>query len=164
MTRIEQLKAEFALPPVSQIGVVVRDVDRAVEFYSSLLGIGPFTVYEFEADQYWYMDEQEPSPFRVRQAKAMLGDIELEFVHQLKGRSCFREFLETNGEGVQHLGFNVPNYDEIFTRFIEGGLKPLVRVESYSETYDGHLRACCFDTRQVGGVVFEILHKSWLME
>ena len=164
MDTTDQLTAELGLPAPNQLGIVVRDVDRAAEYYASKLGIGPFTVYEFEADKYWYMDEDEPSPFRVRQGKAMLGNLEIELVYQLKGRSCFREFLETRGEGLQHLGFNVPNYDEMYERFVRAGFKPVVRVESYSEQYRGYLRACCFDTQQVGGIAFEILYKSWLIE
>jgi len=39
-----------------------------------------------------------------------------------------------------------------------------MRAESYVPTYDGTVRACVFDTRSVGGVLFEIIWKSWLPE
>ena len=162
MTKIEELKKKLGLPPVSQIGVVVRNMDKAVEYYSKLLGIGPFTVYEFVPQNHWFMEE--PSYLKFRMGKAMLGDIELELIQPVKGKSFHREFLKTHGEGVQHLGFNVPNYDEMFEKFKAAGFKPAMRAETYVETYKGYLRACYFDTRRIGGIMFEIIWKSWLME
>jgi len=39
-----------------------------------------------------------------------------------------------------------------------------MRTETFVEIYDGHLRACYFDTSRVGGVICEIIWKSWLPE
>jgi len=35
------------LPPVQQVGIVVKDIDQAVDFYSRVLGWGPFTISEY---------------------------------------------------------------------------------------------------------------------
>jgi methylmalonyl-CoA/ethylmalonyl-CoA epimerase len=161
MASIDELKKKLNLPPVSQIGVVVREVDKAVNYYSSLFGIGPFTVYDWSPDKSWFMEELSPLSLRI--GKAQWGDIELELIQPLEGKSHHREFLETFGEGLHHLGFNVPNYDEVFQYFLQEGFKPFMRAESYVETYKGHLKACYFDTRKIGGILFEILWKSWLM-
>jgi dTDP-4-amino-4,6-dideoxygalactose transaminase len=45
---------------------------------------------------------------------------------------------------------------------LHAGFKPVFRVESYSPQYKGVVRACCFDTLAVGGVMLEIAWKSWL--
>jgi hypothetical protein len=37
----------------------------------------------------------------------------------------------------------------------------LMRAETYVETYKGHLKASYFDTRRVGGVIFEIIWREW---
>jgi catechol 2,3-dioxygenase-like lactoylglutathione lyase family enzyme len=160
MSDTEKLKARLNLPPVAQIGIVVRDIHRAVEYYSTLFGLGPFTVYEFAPDKHWYMEE--PSPIRFQMGKAMLGDIEIELIEPSEGKSHHREILRTMGEGLHHLGFNVPNYEEVFHRFLREGFKPLMRAESYVPTYKGTVRACYFDTSRIGGVLFEIIWKSWL--
>ncbi len=52
----------------------------------------------------------------------------------------------------------------MFNKLKGAGFKPLVRVESYVEIYKGYVRACCFDTHRIGGIIFEIIWKSWLME
>jgi len=159
---MEDLKIKLGLPPISQIGVVVKDMDQAVEYYSSLFGIGPFTVYEFVPEKHWFMEE--PSYLKLMMGKATWGNLEFELIQPIEGRSFHKEFLETHGEGIQHLGFFVPNYDEMFNQFLKAGFKPVMRAESYVETYKGYLRATYFDTRRFGGIMFEIIWKSWLME
>jgi hypothetical protein len=89
-------------------------------------------------------------------AKAMLGDIELCFMQLLEGKSIHKEFLDTHGEGVFNFVFDVPDYDEMFDKFLKVGFKPLARAESYVETYKKRLRACHFDTRSIGGLLLEI--------
>lgn len=162
MNGSDELRKKLRLPPVSQIGVVVKDMDRAVTYYSSIFGLGPFTVYDFEPDKHWYMEE--PSHLKIRMAKAMWGEIEWEMIQPLEGKSLHQEFLTTHGEGIQHLGFNVRKYDETFENFVQAGFQPLMRAESYVEAYRGNLKACYFDTRRSGGVIFEIIWKSWLEE
>jgi catechol 2,3-dioxygenase-like lactoylglutathione lyase family enzyme len=162
MDSAEKLKAELELPPVSQIVVVIQDVDRAVKYYSSIFGLGPWTVYEFAPEKHWL--REQPSYAKFLMAKAMLGDIELCFMQPLEGKSIHKEFLDTHGEGIFNLVFNVRNYDEVFERFVEAGFKPIARAESYVETYQGYLKACYFDTRSIGGILIEIRWGSWLTE
>jgi len=72
----------------------------------------------------------------------MLGDIELCFMQPLEGKSIRKEFLDTHGEGIFNLVFNVRNYYEVFERFVKAGFEPISRAESYVETYQGYLKAC----------------------
>ena len=162
MSGPDELKARLRLPPVGQLGVVVREMEKVVNYYTSIFGIGPFTVYEWAPDRHWVMEE--PSPLKLRMGKAMWGNLELELIQPLEGNSPHRDFLETWGEGLHHLGFHVSDYDEFFRRFLQEGFKPLMRAESYVPAFQGHLKACYFDTRQIGGVLFEIIWKSWLVK
>ena len=162
MSGIDELKTILSLPPVSQIGVVVREIERAVSYFSSIFGIGPFTVYDWTPDKHWV--REEPSYLKLRMGKTMWGNVELELIQPLEGKSLHTDFLETYGEGLHHLGFNIFNYDVVFERFLQEGFKPLMRAESYVAAYKGHLKACYFDTRRIGGIIFEIIWKSWLME
>jgi methylmalonyl-CoA/ethylmalonyl-CoA epimerase len=162
MTTVDKLKSQLQLPAISQIGFVVSDADRMAEDYSSVFGVGPWTVYDFAPDKHWFREEL--SPLKLRMAKAMLGDIELVLSQPLEGRSLHREFLETCGEGMHSLTFNTPDYDGMFERFVEAGFEPVMRAETYVEIYKGHLRACYFDTRSVSGTLFEIRWASWNVE
>lgn len=165
MPGLDKTKGAIELPPVSQIVMVVRDVNKVVQLYSSVFGMGPWTVYEFVPEKHWLMEE--PSSPKFRMAKAPLGDIELCFMQPLEGESIHKEFLETHGEGMFNLVFDVPNYDEVFEKFIKAGFKPLARAESYVELYKSFLKACYFNTNSTGGLLIEIRQgskESWSIE
>ncbi len=162
MGREDALRSRLGLPPISQIGIVVRDMGKAVEYYEGFFGLGPWTVYDSTPDRYWYRGK--PSHMKLRQGKAMLGGIELELVQPLEGESTFHEFLEAQGEGLHHLAFYTDDYDGMVGKFEAAGFKPLLQAEAYVETYKGTVKACHFDTRAVGGVIFEVVWKSWLVK
>lgn len=157
----EDLRAKLGLPPISQLGIVVRDMARAVAFYEGRLGLGPWTVYESTPDRYWF--KGKPSHMRLRQGKAMLGGIELELVQPLEGESPFHEFVASHGEGLHHVAFNTDDFDGMVCKFQDAGFEALLLAETYVPTYQGTVRACHFDTRAVGGVIFEVVWKSWLL-
>ena len=162
MNNSNELRAKLALPPINHIGVIVNHIDEAVEYYSSIFGLGPFTVYDFVPDKCWLWGE--PIPLKLHMGKAMWGNIEFELIEPLGGESLHKSFLRTHGEGFHHLGFLVPNYDEMFNKFVNEGFEPLTWCDSYVETYRGYVKACYFDTRKVGGLIFEISTKSQLLE
>jgi 4-hydroxyphenylpyruvate dioxygenase-like putative hemolysin len=161
MAEMKDIQLIFGLPQVSQIGFVVNDMNKAIQYYSSIFGIGPFTLYEFVPEKHWFMEE--PSHIKLMMGKATWGNLELELIKPLEGKSFHKEFLETHGEGVQHFGFFVSNYDEMFEKFKTAGFRPVMRAETYVETYKGYLRACYFDTRCISGIMSEIIWKSWVV-
>ncbi len=162
MEDMNKLKAKLGLPPISQIGMVVKDVQKAANYYSSLLGLGPFTIYDFVPEMHVFNGEQTYA--KVRMGKAMWNSMELELIQPLEGKSPHMDFLQRQGEGVQHFGFNVPNFDELYEKFTKEGFKPLLRSGGYVETYKGDLKVCYFDTDKAIGILFEIIWKSWLPE
>jgi len=147
------------LPPVSQIGVWVHDLDRAVDYYTSSFGVGPFNVHDFEPDRHWYLEK--PSPLRMRLAKAPWGAVELELIQPVAGKSIHRDHLRSKREGLGHLGFKVAGYETAFEAFLQAGFPCLERAETYYPAYEGLVKAAYFDTRRIGGVVFQIIWRSW---
>jgi catechol 2,3-dioxygenase-like lactoylglutathione lyase family enzyme len=162
MESAEALRAKLKLPPIDQIGIVVRDMRKAVEHYETLLGLGPWTVYESSPDKYLF--KGKPAAMRLRQGKAMLGGIEMELIQPLAGESPFHEFLAAQGEGLHHLAFHTDDFEGRIQQFQAAGFQPLLLVEAFVETYKGTVKACHFDTRAVGGVIFEVVWKSWLQK
>lgn len=96
MPQINDLKVKLGLPPVSQIGVIVRDVDKAANYYTSLFGVGPFTIYDFEPEQHIY--NGEPTKAKIRMGKAMWGNMELELLQPLEGKSPHMDFFLQHGK------------------------------------------------------------------
>jgi hypothetical protein len=92
-----QFEADFY-----QVGVVVRDLEQGMEAYRRLLGLGPF----------WRLDTHYEGRYRNwrgtianRNAFARWGALYLELIEPGIGESNAREWLETRGEGIFHLGY-----------------------------------------------------------
>jgi methylmalonyl-CoA/ethylmalonyl-CoA epimerase len=111
---------DTALPPPSHLGLVVKDLDKTIKFLSSLWGLGPWQFIEYAPSQ---KDLTVGKPFRQKIAHASLGPIALEVVQHLEGEGIWRDFVETNGEGIHHIAFTLSNYDEMLARMKAQGCK-----------------------------------------
>jgi len=117
----EQPVPIVTLPPVGEIAIIVKDLDRAVDFYSSKFGWGPFRVYEFGSRNTAEPEEGEP---RTRVAIARSGAIDIELIEPGEGdvESLPARFLAEKGEGLQHLAFRVEDMDAMLGKFAEAGI------------------------------------------
>jgi len=135
-----------ALPAsIDHIGVVVEDIDKTMEFLSSIWGLGPWQTLEvsFGRDRLIVGE-----PFRQKLAWAKLGPTTLELIQQIEGGGPWPEFLKTSGEGVHHIGFKLSNYDEMVSKLQQHGGKMVV-----GGVYEGK-RWCYFDIKP-GGILVE---------
>ena len=97
---------------VDQVAVVVRDLDAAMERYVSEFGIGPWAVYTFGPG--WILDmtfRGEARGYTMKLALADVGGMMYELIEPVQGPNAYEEFLETNGEGLHHLGYFVDDLD-----------------------------------------------------
>lgn len=85
-----------------QIGVVVRDLERGMEQYHKLFGLGPFMQIR---TNYRGRYRDWTGTIANRNAFTRWGDVYLEMVEPGIGESNAREWLETRGEGIFHLGY-----------------------------------------------------------
>ncbi len=104
-----------------QVGVVVADIEQAMQRLTDLFGIGPFRVVDCpppgREDRQFYLGELDR--FRTRQAFADLGSIELELIQPLEGRTLWSDFLAERGPGIHHIRFNVPDHERL-TDYLAG--------------------------------------------
>lgn len=140
-----------------QVGVVVRDIDRAVEFYERL-GVGPFvegpSAHTLERKIYG----QDAPDVKVKGLITQMGPIEFELLQPVAGRGIQAEFLEKHGEGVVHLCAHTDDLDRDVADLTGLGY----RVISSGLLDDGG-KFAYFDTREVGGLVLELFQtgKKW---
>jgi methylmalonyl-CoA/ethylmalonyl-CoA epimerase len=120
-------KKESPFTKVTQIGIVVRDVDKTVERLTSL-GIGPFQEMILPPDRVeWFRDKRMYADFKI--CYAMIGDIQIELIQPLKGESPHKEFLNTTGEGIQHIGCAVKGLQKKVDKLVEQGAEVLLRAK-----------------------------------
>jgi methylmalonyl-CoA/ethylmalonyl-CoA epimerase len=143
------------LPKVGHIGAVVKDIDRVIKYYSPVFGIGPFEMYDFRPHKAWVRG-QEVRPFELKIATADVGSAKMELIQVIRGDPPHRGFLEAHGEGLQHLGFYVENYDEWKSYVTEEGIQILCEIEAEDQVR-GRRRAFYMNSGEIGGVLFEII-------
>jgi methylmalonyl-CoA/ethylmalonyl-CoA epimerase len=100
------------LPGLFHVGWVVRDCAAAQAELSARLGAGPFVSAGEESRFDQALVHGRPTPFALKIAFGALGGVLLELLQPLDDRSPHAEFLATRGEGLHHLAFLVPDFDE----------------------------------------------------
>ena len=148
MEKLEIGKSPFA--SVSQIGVAVSDLDKAIEYYESL-GIGPFKSVSVTVKERLVRGEPNDS-WKFRLATADMGPVQFELVQPVAGETIHKEFLERNGEGINHLAFFVDDFEKEYANLVGKGLDVI-----YCVRFSPSGGAAYFDTGKVGGVLFEII-------
>ncbi|MBF0531396.1 MAG: VOC family protein, partial [Deltaproteobacteria bacterium] len=93
------------------LSLVVKDIDASVRFWESL-GIGPFIDYPPLTEYIRLNVPDEEGFFNLVFKCAMIGPIQLQLVQVGKGQSIYKDFLESKGEGIFHLGFQVDDIEK----------------------------------------------------
>ncbi|MFH1241898.1 MAG: VOC family protein [Pseudomonadota bacterium] len=145
---------QMVLPPPAQVGVVVRDLNEAIDYYAKTFGLGPFQTIEFAPDQHWV--HGKPSPIRLKIGMCQWGPLMLELIEPVEGDAPHKWFLDEKGEGMQHLGFIVDDYDEWLSYLKDKGIHVLMNAETDVEGM-GHVRAAYMASDGTGGVLFELI-------
>ena len=98
---------------ISQIAVVVNDLEKTMEQYTKLLGWGPWNVYRHEPPR---LSETvvrgERVDYTMLGAETHVGDIGFELLQPLEGPSIYREWLDERGEGLHHVAVMLHDFDE----------------------------------------------------
>jgi hypothetical protein len=115
---------ESTFSKLIQVGVVVKDLDKVVERLTSL-GIGPFTsMHKPDDAEEWFRGKPMKARFKISGAK--LGNVVLELIQPLEGKSPHQEFLDNQGEGIQHIAFAVDDLDREVSRLTKKGVSVLL--------------------------------------
>lgn len=120
-------KAESAFTKVIQIGLVVKDLDQTIARLEAL-GIGPFQRRSLPTGRReWFRGQ--PFDASPRIAMANIGEMSIELIEPAPGvPSPHREYLETKGEGIQHIACAVDDVEKHSTRLKEQGCEVLLRA------------------------------------
>jgi methylmalonyl-CoA/ethylmalonyl-CoA epimerase len=130
--------------------VVVQDIDATQRFYESV-GIAPWHDYP-PLEGFTELDVPDADGFReLLYRYAWIGDVQIQLCQPGPAPTPQREFLDSRGEGVFHVGFDVPDGDAGDRDAKAHGLEILMRgrrPDGSGFTY--------FDTADQAGVVLEI--------
>lgn len=119
-----------------QVGIIVRDIEAVSRAYAQVWGI--------EAPKWFLTDSEEvahtryhgqPSAARAKLAFLNMGAtgcrLQVELIEPVGGPSTWQEFLDTHGEGVHHIAFQIKGMEEQIT-LLQGQGMPAVQRGDYT--------------------------------
>ena len=95
---------------MSQIGIVIKDMDKTIEYYEKVLGLGPFVRPDIIFTEIHLYGKPVNSKWIM--GFCSLGSVELELIQPITGPTIYHNFLQEKGEGLHHLGFDVKDIEK----------------------------------------------------
>jgi methylmalonyl-CoA/ethylmalonyl-CoA epimerase len=125
---------------IDHIGIAVRNIDAAKEFYTDILGL---TVLGVEI-----IEEQ-----KVKVCFIPCGDSEIELIESTSPEGPIAKFLDAKGEGIQHLALRV---DDIEAAIAEMKAKGFRMIDEKSRYGAGGAKIAFVHPKATNGVLLEL--------
>jgi methylmalonyl-CoA/ethylmalonyl-CoA epimerase len=126
----------------NHVGIAVKNLDRAVEFFQETYGAKLVWRKKFE-DQ------------KMESALVSIGEAQFELLTGLEPQSLIDRFIESRGEGIHHVSLEVDQFDQVIEEIKAKGL----RVISEADTED--FKAIFIHPQSNFGVLTEIIQPKW---
>ena len=104
---MSELERSFQNTRPHHVGLVVRDIDKAIAHLESL-GFGPFKFddeHKVFAIDFKGEFHGKPAEWTTKISNTKMGEVELELLEPYKGDQALKESLDSQGEGLHHIGW-----------------------------------------------------------
>jgi catechol 2,3-dioxygenase-like lactoylglutathione lyase family enzyme len=150
------LPLPFLQQGVAQIAFVVRDLDRTVEAFWTVFGIGPWHFYTYGPPMLRRMTYHgRPVEYRMRLALSNAGPTRIELIELGSGPTVYADFVAQHGYGVQHLGVLVDDMAAAIEQAEASGIRILMDGAGFGVDGDGHY--AYLDTEALLGTTIELI-------
>jgi catechol 2,3-dioxygenase-like lactoylglutathione lyase family enzyme len=158
MSGIERGTLPFLDDGVTQVAIIVKDLDAAVKAYWELFGIGPWHLYTYGKPLVKEMTYHgEPAEYRMRIGLSYLGPTRIELIQPLEGNTVYQDFIEEHGYGVHHFGVLVEDMEAALEKAAAAGLTMTMDGAGFGLDGDGHY--AYLDTEDALGVTIELIER-----
>jgi len=142
---------------ISQVAVVVNNLEQKIKNLWEWLGIGPWKVYIFappRLTETYYKGER--AYFTMKIALANVGPVMLEVIQPLEGESIYSEFLRSKKEGLHHIAcFKFDSLKELQVAVNEFERAGLYVIQSGKFE---HTRFYYLGTEEMFGFIYEMVY------
>ena len=101
---------EPKIEKIEEIVIAVKNADEAASYFKDLFGLN----FEYE----WEIERE-----KIRVKSVLIGGTQFQFIEPTDSESVVYKFLQTKGEGLNHLAFRVSNLDEMVKKLKKKGVK-----------------------------------------
>jgi methylmalonyl-CoA/ethylmalonyl-CoA epimerase len=125
-------RAPLADRRLTQVGLVVADIEQAARGWAALLGVPvPNLITTDGVDLAHTEHHGQPTPARARLAFFKLGQVDLELIQPLGAPSTWNDQLAAHGPSLHHIAFAVQGLPEVVAQLAADGL-PLAQRGDYT--------------------------------
>ena len=150
------LPLPFLQNGVAQIAFVVKDLDRTVEAYWKVFGIGPWHFYTYGTGLCRSMSYHgQPVEYRMRLALSYFGPMRIELIELGEGPTVYADFVAQHGYGIQHLGLLVDDMAAAIAQAEAAGIPMIMDGAGFGVDGDGHY--AYLDTEELFGTTLELI-------
>jgi methylmalonyl-CoA/ethylmalonyl-CoA epimerase len=125
---------------VDHIGIAVKNMDEALKLYQDILGLKLVTTEVVEQQ-------------KVKVGFIPVGDSEIELLESTSPDGPVAKFIESRGEGVQHIALRVENIDQALEELKAKGFRLIDETPRYGA---GKARIAFLHPKGTGGILLEI--------
>jgi len=129
---------------IDHIGIAVKSIEDARHFFEDVLDLKITGVETIE--------EQ-----KVKVAFIPLGDSELELLESTSPDGPVARFIESRGEGIQHIAFRVDNLEEVLDTLKEKGIRLIDEKPRYGA---GNAQIAFLHPKSSGGILIEFSERG----
>jgi catechol 2,3-dioxygenase-like lactoylglutathione lyase family enzyme len=114
-----QMASPFEGAEIQHVGLVIRDINKAVTDYAGFLGVPVPKVGEVKNIQ--LVDSFKGGPVSAKIAMFGIGEVLLDLVEPMGGPSPWRNHVERVGEGLQHICIEVNDVAPAVAELVKRG-------------------------------------------
>jgi methylmalonyl-CoA/ethylmalonyl-CoA epimerase len=123
---------------IGHVGILVRDLNKAVDLYCGLFGLEPLTeVIDWPGEG-------------MKNIMLKVGNQAFEVMEPTDPQGSLARFLEQRGEGLHHINLEVSDLDSLVESLQAKGATVLGRGPGF----------CFLHPKSAGGILFELIQSS----
>jgi methylmalonyl-CoA/ethylmalonyl-CoA epimerase len=113
---------------VTQVAVVVKDIDKASAAWAKLLGVDvPETSVAEGHPSRPTLYMGNPTDAKAKLAFFSMDNLQIELIQPLGPKSTWQDYLDQHGEGIHHIAFGVKGIDAMEEKFRANGNPTVMR-------------------------------------
>ena len=142
---------------VTQVAIVCRDIESTSKRWAAVLGVDPPRILTIKpGSEAKLVYRGHPSNGQAKLAFLNLGQVTLELIQPVGNDTAWKEFLDTHGEGVHHIAFQVADPDKTIKEFQDVGM-PVQHQGRFDDDSGSYVY---IDSAKALGVTLELLHSD----
>jgi len=105
---IRQAAHTMKIKRIAHLGIAVKDLDDALRFFTDDLTLQLTHTEDYQGMKIGFLP---------------VGESSIELLQDVSGASAIKKFIEKNGEGIQHIAFEVDNIEAAVAELKAKGVK-----------------------------------------